>query len=176
MTDCWLCLVFAIKKHILFVCMQKYLYICARICKVDFAKMSQTIEHTGRIQRIDGTSVQVLITQHSACSGCHAKSACTVSDSAEKLVDAETDDTSLQVGDEVLVCARRSSGMLAVLLAFVVPFLLILLVLVVLRAFVDNEALTGTIALASLVPYYVTLSLFRSRLKSTFRFYVKKLS
>ena len=82
----------------------------------------------------------------------------------------------VQVGDAVTVCAQRSTGMLAVLLAFVIPFLLILLVLVVLRAWIDNEPLTGTLALASLIPYYMILSLFKGRLKSTFRFYIKKLS
>ena len=117
--------------------------------------MSQVIEHTGRIQRIDGNRVQVLITQHSACSGCHAKAACTAADAAEKVIEAETDDATLQVGDTVTVCAQRSTGMLAVLLAFVIPFLLILLVLVVLRAWIDNEPLTGTLALASLIPYYM---------------------
>ena len=96
--------------------------------------MSQVIEHTGRIQRIDGNRVQVLITQHSACSGCHAKAACTAADAAEKVIEAETDDATLQVGDTVTVCAQRSTGMLAVLLAFVIPFLLILLVLVALWA------------------------------------------
>lgn len=138
--------------------------------------MSQVIEHTGRIQRIDGNRVQVLITQHSACSGCHAKAACTAADAAEKVIEAETDDATLQVGDTVTVCAQRSTGTLAVLLAFVIPFLLILLVLVVLRAWIDNEPLTGTLALASLIPYYMILSLFKGKLKSTFRFYIKKLS
>lgn len=138
--------------------------------------MSQIIEHTGRIQRVDGSLVQVLITQHSACSGCHAKSACMASDSAEKIIDVQTDDASLSVGDEVIVCAQKSAGMLAVLLAFVVPFLLILLVLFVLRSFVENEAVSGTIALATLIPYYGILSLFKNKLKTTFRFYIKKLS
>ena len=102
--------------------------------------MSQVIEHTGRIQRIDGNRVQVLITQHSACSGCHAKAACTAADAAEKVIEAETDDATLQVGDAVTVCAQRSTG------------------------------------LASLIPYYMILSLFKGKLKSTFRFYIKKLS
>ena len=95
---------------------------------------------------------------------------------SEYVIEAETDDATLQVGDTVTVCAQRSTGMLAVLLAFVIPFLLILLVLVVLRAWIDNEPLTGTLALASLIPYYMILSLFKGRLKSTFRFYIKKLS
>ena len=45
--------------------------------------MSQKIEHTGIITRIDNNNVQVQIIQVSACSTCHAKSACTASDMDE---------------------------------------------------------------------------------------------
>ncbi len=120
--------------------------------------------------------MQVLITRHAACCGCHAESACPASGSAEKVIEAESDGSSLQVGEEVLVYGRRSSGMWAVLLAFVIPFLIILLLLALLRVWIDNEALTGTLSLAALVPYYAVLSLFKGRMKSSFKFYVKKLS
>lgn len=137
--------------------------------------MSQIIEHTGVIRQIEGNRVQVLITQNSACSACHAKSACMASDSAEKLIEAFSDDTSFKVGDEVMLYGQRALGFKAVLLAFVIPFLLILLALFVLRLFTDNEALSGTIALATLVPYYIILSLFKDKLKSKFQFYIKPL-
>ncbi|NDV46545.1 RseC/MucC family positive regulator of sigma(E) [Paludibacter sp. 221] len=136
--------------------------------------MSQIIEHTGKILTINGDTAKVLITQNSACSGCHAKSACTAADSAEKIIDAiNINNISLKAGDDVIIYGKRSVGLKAVLLAFVIPFLLILVSLFVLRAFIDNEAVSGTIALATLIPYYIILSLFRDKLKSDFQFYVK---
>ena len=137
-------------------------------------KMSQIIEHTGKIQHITGNQVQVLITQNSACSACHAKSACTAADSAEKIVDAlSCDSSSLKTGDDIIVYAQHSLGLKAVLLAFVVPFMLILTALFGLRYFTDNEALSGTIALATLIPYYIILLFFKEKLKAKFQFYVK---
>ncbi len=136
--------------------------------------MDQIIEHTGKILNIEKDQVRVLITQLSACSGCHAKSACTAADSAEKIIEATTHDLSLKPGDPVVVYGQRSSGLKAVLLAFVLPFVIILFLLFVLRYFIDNESLSGTIALASLIPYYLILSLFKNKLKTRFRFYVRR--
>lgn len=136
--------------------------------------MSQIIEHTGRIQHIKDNHIQVLITQNSACSGCHAKSACTAADSAEKIIDVYSDDTSYKVGDNVIVYGQRAVGMKAVLLAFVIPFLLILVSLFVLRAFIENEAISGTLALAVLIPYYIIISLFKDKLSSKFQFHIKR--
>lgn len=135
--------------------------------------MNQIIEHTGKIIHIQGNQLQVLITQNSACSGCHAKSACTAADSAEKIIDVISTDDSFKLDDEVILYGQRSSGLKAVLLAFVIPFMLILITLFVLRYFIDNEALSGTIALAMLIPYYIILSFFKDKLKSNLQFHIK---
>ena len=139
----------------------------------DFFKMSQFIEHEGKIHRIEGDNAQVLITQSTACASCDAKSACPAAQGAEKIIEAIMTDNSLKVGDAVIVYGQRSLGLLAVLLTFVIPFMLILVLLFVFRYFIENDALSGAIALASLVPYYIILSFFKEKLKSKFQFYVK---
>ncbi len=136
--------------------------------------MSQIIEHTGIINQIEGSHIRVSIIQESACSSCHANGACSAADMDEKMIDVESADSTLKVGDRVLLFGQKSTGLWAVLLAFVIPFLLILLMLFVLRAYTNDEALSGTIALAVLVPYYIILSFFNKRMKSKFQFYIKK--
>jgi sigma-E factor negative regulatory protein RseC len=136
--------------------------------------MSQKIEHSGKIIHIDEKNVQVSIIQKSACSDCHAKGACSASDMDEKIIDVTTTDTSYKVGDKVLIVGQSSMGFFAVLLAFVIPFLLILLSLFVLRLYTDNEALSGIIALSVLIPYYLILSQFNSKLKNKFQFHIEK--
>ena len=136
--------------------------------------MSQKIEHSGKIIHIDEKNVQVSIIQKSACSDCHAKGACSASDMDEKIIDVTTTDTSYKVGDKVLIVGQSSLGFFAVLLAFVIPFLLILLSLFVLRLYTDNEALSGIIALSVLIPYYLILSQFNSKLKNKFQFHIEK--
>ena len=79
------------------------------------------------------TQIQVQIIQMSACSSCHAKGACTAADMDEKFIDVESDDTSLKVGDMVDIVGESSTGLFAVLLAFVIPFMLILTSLFFLR-------------------------------------------
>ncbi len=136
--------------------------------------MSQTIEHTGIINQIEGNHIRVSIIQVSACSGCHAKGACMASDMDEKIIDVESNDTSLKIGDRITLYGQSSMGLLAVLLAFVIPFLLILITLFSLQSYVFNEALSGTIALSVLIPYYIILSFFNKKMKSKFQFHIKK--
>ncbi|MEI7502481.1 MAG: SoxR reducing system RseC family protein [Paludibacter sp.] len=138
--------------------------------------MSQEIEHKGIISQIDKNHIQVLIIQESACSACHAKSACSVADMAEKMIEVESSDASLKVGDQVILSGQNSMGLLAVLLAFILPFLLILLTLFILSFYVASEAISGIISLATLIPYYIILSFFRKKMKSKFQFHLSKKS
>ncbi|MDR0811817.1 MAG: SoxR reducing system RseC family protein [Paludibacter sp.] len=135
--------------------------------------MSQNIEHSGKVLSVNGNMAQALITQHSACAACHAKAMCTATDKAEKIIEANFDDENLKVGDDVFIIGQQSLGLLAVFLAFVLPFLLILLTLFILRYFMDNEAVTGIMALATLIPYFLILSLFNKKLKRKFQFYIR---
>ena len=114
------------------------------------------------------------IIQESACSACHAKGVCTAADVKDKYIDVETDDKAYKVGDAVTIYGQTSMGLFAVLLAFVIPFMLILTVLFILKQYTDNETLSGTIALASLVPYFIILSFFNNKLKSKLKFQIKK--
>jgi positive regulator of sigma E activity len=136
--------------------------------------MSQKIEHTGIITHIDDEKIQVQIVQLSACSSCHAKGACTASDMDDKIIDVANNGKPFKVGEIVNLYGETSHGLLAVLLAFVIPFLLILLSLIVLRNFTDNEAISGSIALGVLIPYYIILSLFNNKLKNKFQFFIEK--
>ncbi|OIP83777.1 MAG: hypothetical protein AUK44_04405 [Porphyromonadaceae bacterium CG2_30_38_12] len=136
--------------------------------------MSQKIEHNGIITHIDGKAMQVSIVQVSACSSCHAKGACSSSDMDEKVILVENNDQSLQIGDAVILTGESSMGLFAVLIAFVIPFLLILFILLILPAYTTNEALAGTLALGTLIPYYLLLSLFKSKLKNKLKFTATK--
>ena len=136
--------------------------------------MSERIEHSGFVTRVEGKNIQVQIIQMSACSSCHAKGACSAADMDEKFVDVESADDSLRIGDQVNIVGESSTGLLAVLLAFVIPFMLILTSLFVLRDIVPNEAVSGTVSLALLIPYYIILSLFNKKLKRKLQFRIEK--
>lgn len=136
--------------------------------------MSQTIEHTGIVNHIKGNQIQVLIIQQSACSSCHAKGACSASDMDEKMIEVESTDSTLQIGDRVLLYGQSSLGLFAVLIAFVIPFLIILITLFILQYYAVNEITSAGIALSVLIPYYIVLSFFNKKLKTKFKFLIKK--
>ena len=149
------------------------MYFCPKLqCR--HYKMSQKIEHSGIITHINEKIIQVSIIQKSACSDCHAKGACTSADMEDKLIDVKRTNNSYKIGDRVMLIGQSSMGLLAVLLAFVIPFLIILLSLFILGQYTDNEAISGTASLMVLIPYYLILSLFNKKLKNKFQFFIEK--
>lgn len=136
--------------------------------------MEQEIEHSGIIDSIQGAQVRVQIVQMSACSSCHARGACSAADMDEKYIDVVSTDTNLKVGDLVIIYGQSSMGLFAVLLAFVLPFVLILLTLIVANNFTTNEGFAGTLSLAILLPYFFILSLFNKKLKTKLKFQIRK--
>lgn len=137
--------------------------------------MSELISHEGVVEQVTSGRVRVRIVQTAACAGCKAKSMCTASETMVKEVDADALEP-LQVGDEVLVEVAKRLGWKAVLLAFVIPFCLLLFGVWALPYWVESEALVGTIAICSLAPYYLILRCFRNSFEAEFRFTARKLN
>lgn len=136
--------------------------------------MQNTIEHQGVIISIDGKVARVKIEQTSACASCHVKSVCGASEKSEKIVDANLLDTSLKIGDQAIVIGQKSLGIQAVLLAYVLPFIVIVSMLFIVNIFTTNELVIGTCALASLIPYFAILRLMRNKIQAKFQFYAIK--
>lgn len=136
--------------------------------------MQNTIEHQGVIISIDGKVAHVKIEQTSACASCHVKSVCGASEKSEKIVDANLMDASLKIGDQVTVIGQKSLGIQAILLAYVLPFIVIVSMLFIVNIFTTNELVIGTCALASLIPYFAILRLMRNKIQAKFQFYAIK--
>ncbi len=137
-------------------------------------QMQNTIEHQGVIIKIDDKFAHVKIEQTSACASCHVKSMCGASEKAEKVIDAHISDSTLKVGDQVTVIGQKSLGIQAILLAYVLPFMLIVSVLFIANTFTTNEIVIGTCALASLIPYFIILRLMRNKIQAKFQFFAIK--
>ena len=128
--------------------------------------MTDLIKHQGTVENIVGTHVKVRIVQTSACSS---------SESKEKLIDIyDADTSSLHLGQEVVVYGTTSMGMRAVGLAFGVPFLVMVAALFVLyRLTGGDEAVSALGALLTLLPYYAVLYVLRGRIKRRFSFQIE---
>lgn len=130
--------------------------------------MSSQIEHIGQVMSVDGDMAHVRIMQASACGSCAANGRCMAAEAKEKFIDCQISEP-LSVGDEVLVLVEQRLGWLAICLAFVLPFFLLVGLVALLGQFM-SEGIAGTIALLSLLVYAGVLALFKGKLKRTFSF------
>lgn len=137
--------------------------------------MADTIKHQGIVENIDGSHLKVRIVQTSACAACSARGHCSSADAKEKLIDV-TDATfasSCKPGDHVWVVGELSMGRIAVLLAFILPFFLVVVSLFIFMAVWKDELQAALCALLLLIPYYYILWLNRKRIGRRFSFSVR---
>ena len=131
------------------------------------------IAHTGRIIEIDKDFTTVEITVSSACSSCHAKGLCGMSEDEDKVIMVPTDPYTLrEVGDEVMVKTKMTMGLKAVWISYVVPLVILLILILSLSAVFENEYMTGLISIAGVALYYFVIWLFKDRLSDEFVFYI----
>ena len=133
------------------------------------------ISHRGKIIEItpDFTTVQIIVS--SACSACHAKGLCGMSEDEEKVIMVPTDPyTVYQVGDEVQVLTKMSMGLKAVWISYVIPLLILMILILSLPSVIGNEVVVGLVSVAGVALYYLAIWLLRDRLADEFVFYIKE--
>lgn len=138
---------------------------------------NNTIKHLGIVENIQGSHLSVRIVQTSACAACSAKGHCSSADSKDKIIDViDTAASSYRVGEKVMVIGETSMGMMAVVLAFIIPFVLLIFSLFLFMALMENELYSALLSLAILIPYYFILWLNKTRLKQKFSFTIKPIN
>ena len=137
--------------------------------------MADIIKHRGIVEKVEGSHVVVRIVQTSACAACSAKGLCNASESKEKQIDVYEMGASYQIGEEVMLCGSTSMGMRAVILAFGIPVILLLLALFVAMRVTDGDALVSSlVALFAVIPYYLVIYFMKDKLNKTFSFTIEK--
>ena len=142
------------------------------------------IKHDGIVIAVNGDgTVRVRIVQTSACASCKAKAMCASAESKEKEILAIGDGL-LAIGDEAEVMVQQKIGWKAVLLAYILPFVVMMAVIVLgnqairlLGAEVmgkNGEAIIGTAALCAMGVYYIVLGLFKDKIQKDFSFTARK--
>lgn len=136
---------------------------------------SNVISHKGRVKEITPDLTTVEIVSESACSACHAKGLCSVSESTVKEVQVPTRGwDNFSVGDEVNVTLKASMGHKAVWVAYVMPLVVLVAVLLVLTGAGVDELVSGLLALAAVAVYYFIVWLLRGRLKDEYIFNITR--
>ena len=143
------------------------------------------IKHDGIVIAVNGDgTVLVRIVQTSACASCKAKAMCASAESKEKEILAIGDGL-LAIGDEAEVVVQQKMGWKAVLLAYLLPFVVMMSVVAIgkwLLAIGDGplamgkngEAIIGTVALCAMGVYYIVLGFFKDKIQKDFSFTARK--
>lgn len=137
------------------------------------SKKNNTIEHSGRIQKITDDTISINLFNVAVCSSCHVKGACSVSDVDNKIIEVANTSATFKQGDSVTVEFDENQGIKALFLGYIIPFVVLMIVLIVTWTLTRNELITALTALASLIPYYAGMTLFRKTLSKTFTFKVR---
>ena len=131
------------------------------------------IVHSGKVIEInpDFTTVEIMVS--SACSECHAKGLCGMSEMEEKVIMVPTDPYEPRnIGDIVQVKTKMTMGLKAVWISYVIPLAVLMILILSLSAVIENEFLRGGIAIAGVGLYYFVIWLLKDRLSDQFEFYI----
>ena len=119
------------------------------------------------------TTVEII--SESACGACHARGFCSLGESKVKRVEVPTSGWSdFRPGDEVEVVLKSSMGHKAVLLAYTLPLVILVAVLLAALSAGAGELYAGLAALGAVAVYYFCLWLVRGRLRNEYIFNIKK--
>ena len=136
----------------------------------------EEITHKGRIVEIGPTVAVVSFVSSPACGGCHAAGLCGASGMKDKRVEVPAFEAKgYSVVDEVEVALRTTLGLKAVWMAYVIPLLVLVGVVLALTASGWGEVAAGGMAVAAVALYYGGLWLLRGRLARQYEFYLKSL-
>lgn len=137
--------------------------------------MNQIATHDGKVLAVDNGVVKVEMHVVSACSSCKAHEKCSFVDKADKIVEVETPDwKSYHEGDMVTVSVNEGLGLLAVLLAYFLPSVIIIASVIVLSLFTNSELLAALAPILLIAIYFMLLYKLRDKLQHKFSFGITK--
>ena len=144
------------------------------------------IKHDGIVIAVNGDgTVLVRIVQTSACAACKAKAMCASAESKEKEILAlfvgeeakrqEGERQDIKLGDEVVVMVQQKMGWKAILLAYMLPFIVMITVVAIGNGLLGiREEVIGTAALCAMGVYYIVLGFFKDKIQKDFSFTARK--
>lgn len=135
---------------------------------------NNTFVHAGKISKIGRNSIIVSLKDNVHCESCRAKGTCGVADSGSKEIEIQRSETSFQLHENVNVVLKKELGLKAVFWAYVFPFMLMLLTLLITSGFL-KEWIAGLLSLSILLPYYAILYVLKDVLKESFKISILKI-
>ncbi|MDR1182674.1 MAG: SoxR reducing system RseC family protein [Bacteroidales bacterium] len=138
--------------------------------------MENVVCHKGTVISVSETEVCVKIERTEACGGCANKTSCRMGKQDEQTVTVQTKDAETYcMGEEVNISMKTSLGLKAVLYAYILPLVFLLVAFAIAHHFIASEPLQIILALFPVIVYYTILYRMRRRMEKTFQFYISKI-
>lgn len=134
--------------------------------------LSNNIVHKGIIQSVRNDVVYISFIQQGGCAACNARSACSMVESLDQILELPCHGQKVKVGEEVRVVISAYNGYKAVLLSYFVPLIILVVVLAAAVYLKVPESMAGLFSILSLIPYFLLLRLFRRNFKNNVSFEV----
>ena len=129
--------------------------------------------HHGMVTKINSGSIIVCIETQKACAACSMKNVCSAAGNEKKEIEIVHTKEEFKIGEQVNVIIAQSSGFKAVLLGYIMPFIILTITLSVALRF-SSEPVAAIISIVSIVPYFFFLYFIRHKLKRIFNFRIEK--
>jgi len=120
----------------------------------------------------DNGTAEVEILVSGSCSGCQAKSVCSAGKSDTKVITAKSD-VPLHPGDRVTVEMPLSQGFNALLIGYIIPFVVLIAVFIAASAAGAGELVSALLSFAAIGCWYLAVWLLRGRIGEKFEFKIK---
>lgn len=138
-------------------------------------KQAEQIEHKGIVAFVGRDFVRVSITVNEACGGCAARKSCAMGTGQEREITISTPlAPQYNIGDAVDISARQSIGIMAVLLCYVAPLIVLVGALVVATFIGCSDGISATVALGATAIYFGTLAIFHKHISRKVTFQITK--
>ena len=133
----------------------------------------EKITHEGIVLKAPGNgTADVEIVTGSACSTCHAKSACSLGNTDVRTITVKSD-AKLNPGDRVTVEMEQSQGFRALAIGYLIPFLVLIGAFAALTIAGAGELGAALLSFTALAVYYFVVWLLRGRIDKKFEFKIK---
>lgn len=138
------------------------------------------MKHSGVISKISNSAITVSLEGNINCESCNAKAACGISESNSKEIEIKSPPSeragtfeSFKLNESVDVVMQTELGLKAVFWAYVFPFILMIVVLVV-SSNLFKEWIAGLLSLFVLIPYYFMLFVLKNSFRKAFKVSILK--
>ena len=138
-------------------------------------KQPKHIEHSGIVSHVGRNYVSVTVEVNEACGSCASRKACAMGKNENRDITIYTDEAqNYTVGENVTVLAQKRVGIMAVVLCYVVPLIVLMMALILTISLGGSEGVAAMAALLCTAIYYVGLGLFHKRIAKRVTFTITK--